>query len=136
MGRRTEPQLTARERLNRGLHYTAVGPVDITRGVVGVSVHGAESAASAIKRRAREARALRDELTKEAEAVKQVVAELPQVLQGVRKSQHRRRRRLFVFGFLGLAVVAGGAVAFSIARRSATPEPSTLPPSVDVAPKI
>ncbi|NTY61636.1 cell wall synthesis protein CwsA [Mycolicibacterium sphagni] len=136
MGRRTEPKLTARDRLNRGLHYTAVGPVDITRGVVGVSVHGAESAASAIKRRAREARAVQHELTKDAEAVKQVVAELPQVLQEVRKSQHRRRRRLFVFGFLGLAVVAGGAVAFSIARRSATPEPSALPPSIDVSPKI
>jgi hypothetical protein len=136
MGRRTEPKLTSRERLNRGLHYTAVGPVDITRGVVGVSVHGAESAASAIKRRAREARAVQHELTKEAEAVKQVVAELPQMLQEARKSQHRSRRRLFVVGFLGLAVVAGGAVAFSISRRSATPEPSVLPPSVDVAPKI
>ncbi|BBY63954.1 cell wall synthesis protein CwsA [Mycolicibacterium helvum] len=136
MGRRTEPKLTPRERLNRGLHYTAVGPVDITRGVVGISVHGAESAASTIKRRAREARAVQHELTKEAEAVKQVAAELPQLLAEARKSQHRRRRRLFVFGFLGLAVVAGGAVAFSIARRSATPEPSALPPSVDVAPKI
>ena len=51
-------------------------------------------------------------------------------------SQHRRRRRLFVFGFLGLASVAGGAVAFSVARRSATPEPSALPPSVDTTPKI
>ena len=136
MGRRTEPKLTSRQRLNRGLHYTAVGPVDITRGVVGVSVHGAESAASAIKRRAREVRAVQHEVAKEVEAVKQVAAELPQLLQEARKSQHRRRRRLFVFGFLGLAVVAGGAVAFSIARRSATPEPSALPPSVDVAPKI
>jgi hypothetical protein len=136
MGRRTEPKLTSRERLNRGLHYTAVGPVDITRGVVGVSVQGAESAASAIKRRAREARAVQHELAKEAEAVKQVVAELPQLLQEARTSRHRRRRRLFVFGFLGFAVVAGGAVAFSIARRSAAPEPSALPPSVDVAPKI
>ncbi|OYN78912.1 cell wall synthesis protein CwsA [Mycolicibacterium sphagni] len=136
MGRRTEPQLTSRERLNRGLHYTAVGPVDITRGVVGVSVHSAESAAGAIRRRAREARAVKDELAKEAEAVRQAVAELPQVLADARKSKHRRRRRFFVFGLLGLAVVAGGAVAFSIARRSATPEPSALPPSVDVAPKI
>ncbi|MBB3601035.1 hypothetical protein FHT40_000668 [Mycolicibacterium sp. BK556] len=135
MGRKTEAKLTSRERLNRGLHYTAVGPVDITRGVVGVSAHGVESAASAIKRRAREARAVRDEVAGEAEAVKQVVAELPHLLQEARKSQHRRRRRLFLFGFLGLAL-AGGGVAFAIARRSATPEPSPLPPSVDVAPKI
>lgn len=136
MSRRTEPKLTSRERLNRGLHYTAVGPVDITRGVVGVSAHGVESAAAALKRRAREARAVQQEIAKEADAVKQVVAELPQLLQEARTTQHRRRRRLFVFGFLGLAVVAGGAVAFSISRRSSPPEPSPLPPSVDVTPKI
>jgi hypothetical protein len=143
MGRRSEPKLTSRERLNRGLHYTAVGPVDITRGVVGVSVHSAGSAAAGLRRRAREARAARERLAEakvglayDAAAVKQVVAELPQVLQEVRKSQHRRRRRLFVFGFLGLTLVAGGAVAFAITRRSAAPEPSTLPPSVEVAPKL
>ena len=142
MGRRTQPKLTSRERLNRGLHYTAVGPVDITRGVVGVSVHSAESLASGVRRRARDAREARERLAAaqeglahEAAAVQQAVAELPQVLAEVRKSRHRRRRRLFVFGFLGLAVV-GGAVAFTIARRSATPEPSALPPSVEVAPKL
>ncbi|BBY58460.1 cell wall synthesis protein CwsA [Mycolicibacterium sarraceniae] len=134
MGRTIEPKITSRQRLNRGLRYTAAGPVDITRGVVGVSAHGVESAASAIKRRAREARAVRDGVAKEAEAVKHVVAELPHVLAEIRRAQHRRR--LFIFGLLGMAVVAGGAVAFSITRRSATPEPSTLPPSVDVAPKI
>ncbi len=86
MGRRSEPKLTSRERLNRGLHYTAVGPVDITRGgVVGITAHSAESAAGAIKRRARDAREMREELTKEAEAVKQVVAELPQLLEEARK---------------------------------------------------
>jgi len=135
MGRKSEPKLTSRERLNRGLHYTAVGPVDITRGVAGITAHSAESAAAAIKRRAREARAVQHEVAAEVEAVKQVVAELPQVLQDVRKAQHRRRRRLFVFGFLGLAT-AGGAVAFVIARRSSAQEPSALPPSVEVAPKI
>jgi hypothetical protein len=142
MGHKTEPKLTSRERLNRGLRYSAVGPADITRGVVGVSVHSAGSAAAAIKRRAREARArerlaaAQEGLAQDAEAVKQVVAELPELLQEARKSQHRRRRRLFVFGFLGLTAVAGGAVAFTIARRSATPEPSTLPPSVEVEPKL
>ncbi|MCV7347090.1 cell wall synthesis protein CwsA [Mycolicibacterium rhodesiae] len=135
MGRKSEPKLTSRERLNRGLHYTAVGPVDITRGVVGITAHSAESAAVALKRRAREARAVQQELGAELEAVKQVVAELPQALQEVRTARHRRRPRLFVFGFLGLASV-GGAVAFVIARRSSTSEPSALPPSVEVAPKI
>ena len=38
------------------------------------------------------------------------------------------------FGGLTLAVV-GGAVTFSIVRRSMQPEPSALPPSVEVAPK-
>ena len=135
MGRKSELKLTSRERLNRGLHYTAVGPVDITRGVVGITAHSAESAAGAIKRRAREARAVQQEVAKEAEAVKEVLAELPQMLQDARNAQHRRRRRLFVFGFLGLAAI-GGAVAVVTARRSSVPEPSALPPSVEVAPKI
>ena len=51
MGRTSEPKLTSRERLNRGLHYTAVGPVDITRGVVGITANSAESAAVALRRR-------------------------------------------------------------------------------------
>jgi hypothetical protein len=76
------------------------------------------------------------EVAVDAEAVKQVVAELPHMLHEVRRAQHRRRRRLALFGILGLTVVAGGAVAFSVARRSSVAEPSALPPSVDVAPKI
>jgi Cell wall synthesis protein CwsA len=36
---------------------------------------------------------------------------------------------------VGAVVLAGGAVAFSIVRRSMQPEPSPLPPSVDVSPK-
>lgn len=136
MGRKTEPKLTSRERLTRGLRYTAVGPVDITRGVVGISAHSAESAAAGIRRRAREARAVREEVAREAAAVKQVVAEFPQALQEARKAPQRRRRRLLVFGTLGLATVVGGAVAFAIVRRSSQPEPSALPPSVEVAPKL
>ena len=139
MARKTETKLTSRERLTRGLRYTAVGPVDVTRGVVGISVHSAESAASGARRRYREARAarkeLRQSLAQEGTAVKQVVADLPAALQDARKAAHRRHRRLWVFGTLGLATVVGGAVAFSIVRRSMQPEPSALPPSVEVAPK-
>ena len=40
-----------------------------------------------------------------------------------------------VLAAVGVVVLAGGAVAFSIIRRSTQPEPSPLPPSVDVAPK-
>ena len=142
MGRKTEPRLTSRERLTRGLRYTAVGPVDVTRGVVGISVHSAESTAARLRRRYQKAQLARrlseaqDGLAQDASAVRQVVASLPQALQDARKAQHRRRRRLAVFGALGLATVVGGAVAFTIVRRSSQPEPSTLPPSVDVAPKL
>jgi len=142
MGRKTEPKLTSRERLTRGLHYTAVGPVDVTRGVVGISVHTAESAAAGARRHYRDAKAAREELarvreglTEEVAAVKQVVADLPAALQDARGAAHRRHRRLWVFGALGLATAVGGAVAFSIVRRSMQPEPSALPPSVEVAPK-
>ncbi len=56
MGRKTEPRLTSRERLTRGLRYTAVGPVDLTRGVVGIGVHSAESTAARLHRRYEKAR--------------------------------------------------------------------------------
>jgi len=36
---------------------------------------------------------------------------------------------------LAVVVVAGGAAAFSIVRRSTQREPSPLPPSVDVQPR-
>jgi hypothetical protein len=37
-----------------------------------------------------------------------------------------------VIAVVAVAVLAGGAAAFSIARRSMRQEPSSLPPSVDV----
>jgi hypothetical protein len=40
-----------------------------------------------------------------------------------------------IFAGLGVLMLAGGAVAFSIIRRSSRPEPSPRPPSVDVEPK-
>ena len=125
-----------------GLRYTAVGPVDVTRGVVGIGVHSAESTAARLHRRYEKARVARrlsaaqEALAREASAVQQVVSDLPQALQDARRAQHRRRRRLAIFGALGLATVVGGAVAFTIVRRSSQPEPSALPPSVEVAPKI
>jgi hypothetical protein len=141
MGRKSETKLTSQERLARGLRYTAIGPVDITRGAVGVTAQSARSATSELRARYREARLaeraalLQEGLLDEAAAVKEVVANLPQALQDARKGTHRRRRRLFIFGGIGLATVVGGAVAFTIVRRSSQPEPSALPPSVEVAPK-
>ena len=52
--------LTPRQRLTRGLTYTAVGPVDVTRGVVGLSVHSAQAGAANLRRRYREGRLARD----------------------------------------------------------------------------
>jgi hypothetical protein len=40
-----------------------------------------------------------------------------------------------VLAAVGAVVLAGGAVAFTIVRRSMQPEPSPLSPSVDVVPK-
>lgn len=141
MGLKTETKLTSQERLNRGLRYSAIGPIDVTRGAVGVSVNSAKSATGEIRTRCRKARlakrvaAAQESLINEAAAVKEVVSGLPQAINDARKAQQRRRRRLWIFGGLGLATLAGGAVAFAVVRRSSQPEPSTLPPSVEVAPK-
>jgi hypothetical protein len=140
MRAKAESRLTPRERLTRGLHYSAVGPVDVTRGVVGLGVHGAQSTASEVRRRYREGRLSREiasaqeTIAQELAAAQEVVANLPQVLQEARKKQRRSKRPLVIAG-AAVAVLAGGAVAFSIVRRSMRPEPSSLPPSVDVQPR-
>ncbi|HZQ31348.1 MAG TPA: cell wall synthesis protein CwsA [Mycobacterium sp.] len=132
-----ESRLTPRERLTRGLQYTAVGPVDITRGTVGLSAHGLQSAGSALRRRYRESRvaqelsAAQDTIARDLAAAQEVVANLPQAFQDARQPKHNRRR-LALFAALGVGLLAGGAVAFSIVRRSMQKEPSPRPPSVDV----
>jgi hypothetical protein len=126
-------RLTPRQRLTRGLHYTAVGPVDITRGTVGLGVHSAYSAGGALRRRYRDSRVasrVADELT----AAQEVVAGLPQAIQEARRPK-RGHRRLMLLTAVGVAVLAGGAVAFSLVRRSMQPEPSPRPPSVEVGPR-
>jgi hypothetical protein len=129
-------QLTPTQRLTRGLHYTAVGPIDITRGTVGLGVHSAVSAGGALRHRYRvhrEAGRLADELN-QLNLPQEVVAALPLALHEVRRPKHGRRR-LVLFIALGAAVLAGGAVTFSIVRRSMQPDPSPRPPSVEVAPR-
>ena len=134
-------KLTPRERLSRGLAYSAVGPVDVTRGVVGLGVHGAQSTAAQVRRRyqqgrlAREVAAAQDTIAQELAAAQEVVANLPQALEQARKKQ-RRGPRPWVIAGAAVAVVAGGAVAFSIVRRSMNgSEPSPRPPSVDPQPR-
>jgi hypothetical protein len=140
MSVRNDTRLTPRQRLSRGLTYTAVGPVDVTRGVVGLSVHSAQAGASNLRRRYREGRLARDlktaqeTLAQELAAAQDVVTGLPQALQQARRSR-RRGKRPWVIAAVAAVALAGGAAAFSIVRRSSHEEPSPRPPSVDVEPR-
>lgn len=142
MSSKTEVRLTPGERLTRGLKYTAVGPVDVTLGALGLGVTGAQSSASWVGERYRHGRlnaelrkelaAAQDTIAQELAAAQEVVSNLPRAL---RKARIRRRRRPLMLVAVGVVALAGGAVAFSIVRRSTQPEPSPLPPSVEVAPR-
>lgn len=140
MSSKADSRLTPRQRLTRGLTYTAVGPVDVTRGVVGLTVNSAQSAATELRRRyqegqlAKDLAAAQESIAQELAAAQEVVSHLPQALQDARKKQ-RRGRRAWLFGAAAVAAVAAGGVAFSIVRRSTRPEPSPRPPSVDVQPR-
>ena len=130
--------LSPRQRLARGLKYSAVGPVDVTRGILGLGVDSTQATAAAVRQSYRKGQ-LRKELTavqstlaQDLAAAQELVSGLPQALQS--KRAKRRRRPLLVAG-IAAAVLAGGAVTFSIIRRSMQPEPSALPPSVEVTPK-
>jgi len=139
MSSKTDVRLTPSQRLGRGLKYSAVGPVDVTRGTVGLSLQGAHSAVSRVRRSidksrlAKELGDAQDTIAQELAAAQEVLANLPQVIADARKPRHRRGP-LLLAAVAGV-VLAGGAVAFTIVRRSMQPEPSPLPPSVDVAPK-
>ncbi|WP_205875533.1 cell wall synthesis protein CwsA [Mycobacterium camsae] len=141
MSQKAEASLTPRERLTRGLTYTAVGPVDVTRGVVGLGVQSAHSTATEVRRRYREGRLARElaaaqqTIGQELAAAQEVVANLPQLLQEARRDQRRSKKPWLIAGAAAVVVLAGGAVAFSVVRRSSKPEPSPRPPSVDVQPR-
>ncbi len=142
MSARNDTRLTPRQRLSRGLTNTAVGPVDVTRGLVALGAHSAQSGASNLRRRYREGRLARDlqnaqeTLAQELAATQDVVTGLPQALQEARRSR-RHGKRPFVLAGVAAVVLAGGAAAFSIVRRrrSSREEPSPRPPSVDVEPR-
>lgn len=138
-----DSRLTPRQRLTRGLTYSAQGPLDVTRGVAGLSVQSAQSTASQLRRRYQEGRLARDlaaaqeTLAQELAAAQEVVTSLPQALQDARRAQRRGKRPL-IFAGVAVAVLVGGAAAFSIVRRSvrAKPQdPQSRPPSVDVQPR-
>jgi hypothetical protein len=143
MSAKMESRLTPRQRLSRGLTYSATGPVDVTRGLVGLSMQSAQSTASQLRRRyqegrlARELAAAQETLAQELAAAQEVVTSLPQALQDARRAQ-RRGKRPWVFAGVAVAALAGGAAVFSIVRRSvrAKPQdPQSRPPSVDVQPR-
>jgi hypothetical protein len=124
----TKTRLTPRQRLTRGLTYSAVGPLDITRATLGLGVQGAQAAAGGVRRTMAKSRSVPNPLDAGAAAL----AHLPQPLAEPRKA--RRRRLPWVLAACVLGLAAGG-VAFSIVRRSMEPEPSPRPPSVDFDPK-
>ncbi|MDT5266480.1 MAG: hypothetical protein QOI90_3106 [Mycobacterium sp.] len=132
-------RLSPRERFARGLKYSTVGPVDVTRGALGLGLSSAHSSATWLGDRYRSGKlrkdlaAAQESIVNELAAAQEVVSNLPQALQEARRSK-RRPRPIFVIA-AGAAVLAVGAVAFSIIRRSTQPDPSPLPPSVDVTPK-
>ncbi|TFV56379.1 cell wall synthesis protein CwsA [Mycobacterium sp. PS03-16] len=139
MTRTLEARMTPQQRLARGLRYSALGPVDVTRGAVGVGAQSAAATAASLRRRYRSGQ-LRKELAAAQGALagqlaiaQEVVTGLPQALQEAR--QPKRRRRALVLLGVGAGVLAVGAVTFSIVRRSTQPEPSPLPPSVEVTPR-
>ncbi|MBS4728104.1 cell wall synthesis protein CwsA [Mycobacterium sp. SM1] len=139
MGVKVEERMTPRQRLARGLTYTAVGPLEMTRGVVGLGAHSARAGASTMWRRYRQRKSARDfdaihETTPPGRAVAQGLATgLPQAVRHPRRSQRRSLRRWVATAAAGMLLV-GGAVAFLRVRRSPRPEPSPRPPSVDVQP--
>src|SRR4051812_47683203 len=141
MSEKAAASLTPRPRLSRGLTYSAVGPVGITPGGVGLRAPATQSAATEIRRRyregqrARELAAAQKTIGQELAAAKEVVATLPQLLQDARRKQRRSKKPWLIAGAAGVLVLAGGGIAFSIVRRSTRPEPSSLPPSVDVQPR-
>jgi hypothetical protein len=128
MSAKTKAQLTPRQRLTRGLAHTAAGPIDITRGVAALGFGSAQAGAWTLRRRYEQGR-----LARELAAAQEAVAGLPTVLEDAQRS-YRRDRRPWILVGVAVAVLAGGAAAFSAVRRSARPEPSPRPPSVDIQP--
>jgi hypothetical protein len=131
MSTKSDARLTPSQRMTRGLRYTAVGPVDLTWGALGVGLNGAQSSAAWVGDRYRQSR-LKDQLAKDLAALRVPPA---RSAAAIKKARARRRRRPLLLAAIGVVALAGGAVAFSIIRRSTQPEPSPLAPSVEVTPK-
>ena len=94
MSAKTETRLTPGQRLSRGLKYSAVGPVDVTWGALGLGLDGAQSSAAWVGDRYRRSRvkdqlgkelaAAQETIAQELAAAQEVVSNLPQALQKAR----------------------------------------------------
>ncbi len=141
----TESRLTPGQRLTRGLAHTAAGPVDITRGALGLTAHSVAATAAAIGQRYRDGQ-LRKDIERELAAAQEVVgrelgaahdviAGLPEAFQSARADRHRSKKPWIIVGATVAGLTLGGA-AFAVVRRNRKPEPSSaLPPSVHIDPK-
>lgn len=141
MSPNTATKVTSRQRLTRGLSHTASGPVDVTRGVLGLGAGSVRAGAAHLRQHYRDSRLAQEVATapervvRELTAAQEVIASLPQALQEARRPRRRFLRPLLVTG-VAAVLLAGGAAAALILRRSAPPdEVSPRPPSVDVHPK-
>src|SRR3954465_15212091 len=94
MSSKTDVRLTPGQRLSRGLKYSAVGPVDVTRGTVGLSWQGAHSAASSLRQRVEKSQ-IAEDLAREFEdaqvsiagelaEAREALANLPQTISKAR----------------------------------------------------
>lgn len=114
MSTKTDVRLTSAQRLGRGLKNSAAGPVDVTRGALGVGLHSVTSSVSWIANRYRRGRAAaqlradlaaaQDTLSQEFAAAQQVVSNLPAALQEARKPTRSRRKPLLIVTVGALAV--------------------------------
>lgn len=140
----TETRLTPGQRLARGLAHSAAGPVDVTRGALGLGANAIVVTAAGLRQRYREGKLRRElerelvearqSVSRELTAAKDALAELPESFRAARADRHRSRRPWIIAGAAAAALALGGA-AFAVVRRNSRPEPSPLPPSVQVEPK-
>ncbi|OBF23122.1 cell wall synthesis protein CwsA [Mycobacterium sp. ACS4331] len=137
----TENRLTPARRLGQGLARTASGPVDVARGSVGLGAQAVAAAVSGLRRRyqdgqlRRELEAAQEAVARDLAAAGEVLADLPDAFREARANRHASRRPWVIAGAVGATLVLGGAAFAVVRRRASRPEPSTLPPSVQVDPK-
>ncbi len=137
MSETADNPLTHRQRLTRGLAYSAIGPVYVARGIVGLGVRSAQLTGSECRRRYQEAQlarkiaAAQHAMTGDLAVAQDSVIGLPQVIKDASRSAGCSRRPWVIVGITA-AVLAGGAVAFHFIRGKSRPELTTESMSVEV----